>query len=138
MSLFRGILPRGWIAVAAIGIGNFVMVVAGWSSTSAFALIFLASLGFALALLNQMNHTLVDSTIALTTEVIEDSKKESELAQEVMEDYLQTIKDLSFYDEGRTAVHYSRLRKALVKRHPELESKVDKMNPGPDLLRQYL
>lgn len=136
--MLREIKPRGWFLIAMIGMGNTALVIAGWSEESAIPLVFLAVAGFALAILVQLNHSLIDSSLELSQEVIEDRHKDADLTTEMIENYLQAISDLSFHDRGRTAVHYSRLRKALVKRHPEMEGRMEKVDLHPDLLRRYL
>ena len=141
MRIAREINSRGWLQIGMITFGNLALATAGWSGQSPstqIALVMLSLTGIALVVLGVLNRGLVDDSLDLSKELLEDSLKEGDFIQTVMEDYLQTIKDLSFHDRGRTAVHYSRLREALVKRYPEMEMEITKVEPGPDLLKRYL
>ena len=121
----RGLDRQAWLVIGMVGSGNAILLIAGLEGNPAYSLAILSILGIAWVGLLQLTRMIMHSSLELAKESSEAWQNEIDFSQELVEDYVNTIRDLKRYDLQASGIHLERLRTMLIKRRPELEDEID-------------
>ena len=114
---------QGWLVLAACVFGQVFLVIGALAGLT-MAAISLGILGVLWCVLLQLTRGILKSTLELAKEAHASWHTESDFAQELIDDYVQTIHDLNRFDHQLSGIHLERLRATMLKRYPEMEGEI--------------
>lgn len=115
---------QGWLVFAMCVVGQVFLVIAALSDLATTAVFSLGILGVLWCGLLQLIRGNLHATLEVAKEAHASWHSEHDFAQEIVDDYVQTIHDLSRFDPQISGIHLERLRTLMIKRYPEMEDEI--------------